>query len=174
MLVVSDNPKAQALQRAIHHGIPTQVIEPAGYETREDFDRALVETLRAYKVELVVLAGYMRLLSAVVLQAFPQRVINIHPSLLPSFPGLNAHQQAWQYGVKYTGCTVHFVDEGMDTGPIIAQRVVAVDPKDTAADLAAKILKEEHRLYPQVVRWLAEGRVVIQGRRVFIKESDGC
>lgn len=174
VLVVSDNPKAKALERASRHGIPTRVIEPAGYATREGFDRALVETLQAHRVELVVLAGYMRLLSPVVLQAYPQRVINIHPSLLPSFPGLNAQEQAWKYGVKYTGCTVHFVDEGMDTGPIIAQRVVAVNPEDTADDLAAKILQEEHRLYPQVVRWLAEGRVVLQGRRVLIKESDGC
>ncbi|HHW08194.1 MAG TPA: phosphoribosylglycinamide formyltransferase [Clostridia bacterium] len=174
VLVVSDNPQAKALERASRHGIPTRVIEPAGYATREGFDRALVETLQAHRVELVVLAGYMRLLSPVVLQAYPQRVINIHPSLLPSFPGLNAQEQAWKYGVKYTGCTVHFVDEGMDTGPIIAQRVVAVNPEDTADDLAAKILQEEHRLYPQVVRWLAEGRVVLQGRRVLIKESDGC
>lgn len=174
VLVVSDNPQAKALERASRHGIPTRVIEPTGYATREGFDRALVETLQAHRVELVVLAGYMRLLSPVVLQAYPQRVINIHPSLLPSFPGLNAQEQAWKYGVKYTGCTVHFVDEGMDTGPIIAQRVVAVNPEDTADDLAAKILQEEHRLYPQVVRWLAEGRVVLQGRRVLIKESDGC
>lgn len=174
VLVVSDNPKAPALDRAARHGIPTRVLDPAGYASREDFDRALVEVLQAHRVELVVLAGYMRLLSTVVLQAFPQRVINIHPSLLPSFPGLRAQEQAWRYGVKYTGCTVHFVDEGLDTGPIIAQRVVPVDPEETVEQLAAKIRQEEHRLLPQVVRWLAEGRVVLQGRRVFIKESDGC
>lgn len=174
VVVVSDNPNAQALARAHRHGIPTRVLEPKDYGSREDFDRALAALLQAHRVELVVLAGYMRLLSPVMLQAFPQRIINIHPSLLPSFPGLNAPKQAWRYGVKYTGCTVHFVDEGMDTGPIIAQRVVPVDPQDTVEELAAKILREEHRLLPQVVRWLAEGRVFLQGRRVFIKEDDGC
>lgn len=169
VLVVSDNPKAEALKRAMNHGIPHRLIMPSHYNSREDFDRMLVQTLKEHQVELVALAGYMRLLSSVVLKAFPYRIINIHPSLLPSFPGLNAQEQAWRYGVKYTGCTVHFVDEGMDTGPIIAQQVVPVEPEDTVDTLSAKILQEEHRLYPQVIRWLAEGRVSLEGRKVVIK-----
>jgi phosphoribosylglycinamide formyltransferase-1 len=168
-LVLSDNPKARALERAAKYKIPHQVVNPASYSNREAFDEALIEVLKEYQVELIVLAGYMRLISARVLQAFPWKIINIHPSLLPAFPGLNAQEQAWQYGVKYSGCTVHFVDEGMDTGPIIAQRVVPVLPGDTVTDLTDRILKEEHRLYPQVIRWFAEGRVILQGRKVLIK-----
>lgn len=168
-LVISDNPQAQALTRAATYGIPHQVIEPTSFPNRETFDEALIECLRQYQIRLIALAGYMRLISSRVLDAFPQRIINIHPSLLPAFPGLKAQEQAWRYGVKYSGCTVHFVDEGMDTGPIIAQRVVPVLPGDTVADLTDRILKEEHLLYPQVIRWMAEGRVSLQGRKVLIK-----
>jgi phosphoribosylglycinamide formyltransferase-1 len=136
--------------------------------------------LEKYRVDLVVLAGFLRILSAEFLAAFPGRVINIHPSLLPAFPGLRAQRQAWEYGVKYTGCTVHFVNEELDGGPIIAQAVVPVLPEDTPESLAARILAEEHTLYPQVISWLAQGRVKIEGRRVIIcgikdqKEGKKC
>jgi len=168
-LVISDNPRARALEKAARYGIPHQVIEPAAFPDRETFDEALIACIQQHRIQLIVLAGYMRLLSPRVIRAFPRKIINIHPSLLPAFPGLNAQEQAWRYGVKYSGCTVHFVDEGMDTGPIIAQRVVPVLPGDTPADLADRILQEEHRLYPQVVRWLAEGRISLEGRKVIIK-----
>lgn len=168
-LVVSDNPKAEALPRATGHGIPTQVVDPTIYTEKKAFDQALLKLLQSYQVDLIALAGYMRLVPPELLQAFPNRVINIHPSLLPAFPGMNAQQQAWDYGVKFTGCTVHFVDEGMDTGPIIAQTVVPVLTEDTLTLLTNRILKEEHLLYPRVVQWIAEGRIKLLGRKVFIK-----
>ncbi|HHP50973.1 MAG TPA: phosphoribosylglycinamide formyltransferase, partial [Moorella mulderi] len=136
------------------------------------YDLALAQLCLQEGVELVVLAGFMRILTPAFLEKFPLRVINIHPSLLPAFPGLNAQRQAWEYGVKYSGCTVHFVDEGVDTGPIIAQAVVPVLDHDTPETLAERILVEEHRLYPQVIRWLAEGRVKLEGRSVRIIKGE--
>lgn len=167
-VLLSDRPDARALAIAGELGIPAHSVLPRDYANQEAYDRALMEHLRRYGVELVCLAGYMRLVTRVLLDAFPERVINIHPSLLPAFPGLEAQQQAWEYGVKYSGCTVHFVDAGVDTGPIIAQIPVPVRPGDTAESLADHILVEEHKLYPQVIRWFAAGRVKLEGRRVKI------
>lgn len=135
---------------------------------REEYDAALVKTLNAYGVELVVLAGFMRIVTPILLQAFPHRVMNIHPALLPAFPGLDAQRQALEYGVKVSGCTVHFVDAGTDTGPIILQSVVPVAENDTEETLSRKIHFEEHKLYPEAVRLFAEGRLKVEGRRVKI------
>jgi phosphoribosylglycinamide formyltransferase-1 len=155
-----------AIERAQHAGIPTFVLDHKGFPSREAFDAALVAALRAHDVELLVLAGFMRLLTPAFLAAFPQRVMNIHPALLPAFPGTHAQRQALTYGVKFAGCTVHFVDSGTDTGAIIAQAVVPVLETDDEESLAARILSEEHRLLPAAVRAVAEGRVRIEGRHV--------
>ena len=168
-LVLSDKADAFALERAKQAGIPTVVISPQAFATREEYDRQVVAAIRQYEVDVVALAGYMRVVTPGFLQAFPQRVVNIHPALLPAFPGLHGQRQAWEYGVKVSGCTVHFVDEGTDTGPIIAQATVPVLDTDDADTLAARILEQEHRLYPHVLKLLAEGRVSIEGRRVKIK-----
>jgi phosphoribosylglycinamide formyltransferase-1 len=157
-----------ALDRAQKAGIETFVLSHKAFATREDFDRALVAELRSHGVELVVLAGFMRVLTAAFLDAFPLRVINIHPALLPAFPGMHAQKQALDYGVKLAGCTVHFVDKGTDTGPIIAQAAVPVLPGDDEDSLGKRILGEEHRLLPAVVRAVASGQVSVEGRRVKI------
>ena len=157
---------AFALERAAAAGIPTFVLSHKSFASREDFDRALVAELRSRGVELVVLAGFMRVLTPAFLDAFPHRVINIHPALLPAFPGTHAQKQALDYGVKLSGCTVHFVDAGTDTGPIIAQAAVPVLPDDDEDDLRDRILAEEHRLLPAVVRAVAAGQVTVEGRRV--------
>ncbi len=172
-VVVSNNPGAYALERARRHGIPVEVVEGGSYASREEYDRVLVELLRRYGVELVVLAGFMRILSRVMISAFPMRIMNIHPALLPSFPGLDVQKKALEYGVKFSGCTVHFVDEGVDTGPIIIQAVVPVRDDDTVESLRQRILKEEHRIYPQAIQLFAEGRLVVKGRRVFVKGDAG-
>jgi phosphoribosylglycinamide formyltransferase-1 len=165
-IIVSNNPGAFALERAKKHGIPTAVIEHAGFASREDYDRKLVDTLIDNGVELVVLAGFMRVLSPFFLRSFPARVMNIHPALLPSFPGTHGQKQAFDYGVKFSGCTVHFADEGVDTGPIIIQAVVPVCDTDTEETLSQRILKEEHRIYPQAIRLYAEGKLRVEGRKV--------
>lgn len=170
VLVLSDNPRAEALEKAARHGVRTAVVPRGDYGSAAEFESALVAELRRAGAELVALAGFMRLLGPVFLSAFPQRVLNIHPSLLPSFPGLHAQRQALEYGVKVTGCTVHVVDEAMDHGPIILQAAVPVLPGDTEETLAARILAEEHRLYPEAVRLVASGAVRIEGRRVFPRE----
>lgn len=159
VLVVSDVPEAYALKRARLAGIRTEVISPRDFPSREEHDLALIAALCEAEADLVVLAGYMRLVSPAVLQAFPHRIINLHPALLPSFPGTTAVADALRYGVKVTGVTVHFVDEGMDTGPIIAQEAVRVEQGDTEETLAARIHAVEHRLLPQVIRLIAAGRV---------------
>jgi len=164
-------PGCGALERAARNGIATFVLDHKAFASREGFDAALVETLRQHQVELVVLAGFMRLLTPVFLAAFPQRVVNIHPALLPAFPGTHAQEQAFAYGVKVSGCTVHFVDGGTDTGPIIAQTVVPVLDGDDEESLKARILVEEHKLLPAVVRAVAEGRVSVEGRRVRVREA---
>jgi phosphoribosylglycinamide formyltransferase 1 len=161
-------PGCGALERAQRAAIPTFVLDHKAFASRDGFDAALVETLRQYQVELVVLAGFMRLLTPAFLAAFPHRVVNIHPALLPAFPGTHAQRQAFAYGVKFSGCTVHFVDGGTDTGPIIAQAVVAVLDDDDEESLRGRILVEEHRLLPSVVKAIAEGRVRVEGRRVTI------
>jgi phosphoribosylglycinamide formyltransferase 1 len=164
-LVVSNREDALGLKRAAARGIPARMIPSKGLE-REAYDRLVVAELRRVRVELVCLAGFMRLLSPYFIASFPQRILNIHPSLLPSFPGLEAQRQALEYGVKVTGCTVHLVDENLDAGPILAQAVVPVRDDDTAETLSARILAEEHRIYSEAVRLVLSGRYRLEGRRV--------
>ncbi len=178
-VVVSNVPAAGALERARRAGVPTELVPSKGVLDREAYDLGLVEILRRHRVDLVCLAGYMRLVTPAFLRAFGPadgtrgcpRVLNIHPGLLPSFPGLHAARQALAYGARIAGCTVHFVDEGTDTGPVIVQAVVPVLPDDDEASLSARIQAEEHRLYPQAVQWVARGRLSLRGRRV---ELDGA
>ena len=169
-LVISDKPDAYALQRAQKANVPTKILLPQDFASRADYDAQLVQLLQAAKVEVVALAGYMRLVTPTLLNAFPQRVLNIHPALLPSFPGLHAQRQAFEYGVKVAGCTVHFVDEGMDSGPIILQAPVPILDTDDADSLTARILEQEHIIYPLALRLLAEGKLHIVGRRVQIDD----
>ena len=168
-LVISNNPGAGALQRAESVGIKTTCIDHRTFTNRQDFDLAVVAALQESGAELIVLAGFMRIITEPFLQAFPQRIINIHPALLPAFPGLHVQQKALDYGAKFSGCTVHFVDDGVDTGPIIAQAVVPIFDNDTEDTLAARILKQEHKIYPQVIQWFAENRVTLEQRRVKIE-----
>jgi phosphoribosylglycinamide formyltransferase-1 len=164
-VVIANREGAQGIERSTKRGIPTMVLPSRGLE-REVYDRQVVAALRENKVDLVCLAGYMRLLSPYFVQSFPQRILNIHPSLLPSFPGLESQRQALEYGVKFAGCTVHFVDENLDAGPIILQSIVAVLDNDTEDSLSEKILREEHRIYSQAVKIVLEGRFKIEGRCV--------
>jgi phosphoribosylglycinamide formyltransferase-1 len=164
-LVISSREGAPGLERAKSRGIATRVIPSKGLE-RETYDRQVVAVLNEDKVDLVCLAGYMRLLSPYFVAAFPSRILNIHPSLLPSFPGLESQRQALEYGVKFAGCTVHFVDENLDAGPIVLQSAVPVKDDDTEDTLSARILQEEHRIYSEAVRIVLEGRYKIEGRRV--------
>jgi len=165
VLVISNREDALGLERAAARGIPTRVIPSKGIQ-REAYDRLVVSELQRARVELVCLAGFMRLLSPYFVASFPQRILNIHPSLLPSFPGLEAQRQALEYGVKFSGCTVHLVDETLDAGPILAQAIVPVRDDDTDETLSARILAEEHRLYTEAVRLILSGRYRIEGRRV--------
>src|SRR5437762_11392495 len=164
-IVLSNREGAPGIARARVRGIPTRVIPSKGLE-REPYDRQVVAALNEAKVDLICLAGYMRLLSPYFVAAFPQRILNIHPSLLPSFPGLEAQKQALDYGVKFAGCTVHFVDENLDAGPIILQSVVPVEDGDTEEALSARVLKEEHWIYSEAVKIVLEGKYKILGRRV--------
>ena len=168
-VVVSNKADAFGLVRARNHGIPTEVVDHRAFESREAFDARLVEVIRSSGAELVCLAGFMRVVTPVFLRAFPHRILNIHPALLPSFPGTHGPRQALQYGVRFSGCTVHFLDEGVDTGPVVVQAVVPVYEDDTEESLAARILKEEHRIYPMAIRLFFEGRLELSGRRVFTK-----
>ena len=167
-LVVSNRPGVRALERAATAGVAAEVIDHKAFADRAAFEQALVQRLRTAGVELVVLAGFMRLLGPTFLRAFPRCVVNIHPALLPAFPGVDGQGQALAHGARIAGCTVHFVDEGTDSGPIVAQAAIPVLPDDSVDALRARILAEEHRLLPQVVRWLAEGRVQVEGRRVIV------
>lgn len=167
-LVVSDNPAAPALEIARVQGIPTFAMTPRAAGGREAFFRLVEEQLADAGVDLIALAGFMRLLPAALVERFRWRILNIHPSLLPAFPGLDAPRQALEYGVRVSGCTVHFVDEGMDTGPIVLQAAVPVLPDDTVESLTARIQKEEHRIYPEAIQLFAEGRLQVDGRRVRI------
>jgi phosphoribosylglycinamide formyltransferase 1 len=164
-LVLSNREGAPGIERARMRGLATRVIPSRGLE-REAYDRKVVAALREVQIDLVCLAGYMRLLSPYFVAAFPQCILNIHPSLLPSFPGLESQKQALDYGVKFAGCTVHFVDENLDAGPIVLQAVVPVNDSDTEDTLSARILKEEHRIYSEAVRIVLEGKYKIEGRRV--------
>ena len=170
VVVISNVAEAAGLERARKAGVPAIVQDHRG-RSREEHDAALVEHLRAHAVDLVCLAGYMRLLSPVLLRGYPGRVLNVHPSLLPSFPGLEAQRQAWEHGVKVSGATVHLVDEGLDSGPIVVQEAVAVSDRDTPKTLAARILEVEHRLYPEAVRRVLSGRLERSGRRLVEKEN---
>jgi len=164
-IVVSNREGAPGIDRAHARGLTTRVIPSKGLE-REPYDRQVVAALHEASVDLVCLAGYMRLLSPHFVAAFPQRILNIHPSLLPSFPGLESQKQALDYGVRFAGCTVHFVDENLDAGPIVLQAVVPVEDHDTEDTLSARILKEEHRIYSEAVRIVLEGKFRLEGRRV--------
>jgi phosphoribosylglycinamide formyltransferase-1 len=169
-IIISNNPGAFALERARKHGIPFAVIDHGGFKNREEYDQKLVDTLKAHEVELVVLAGFMRVLSPLFLRAFPMRIMNIHPALLPSFAGTHGQKKALDYGVKFSGCTVHFADEGVDTGPIIIQGIVPVYDSDTEETLSQRILKEEHRIYPKAIKLYAEGKLQVEGRKVCVKD----
>ena len=164
-VVISNKADAQGLATAREMGLATCFIPSKGKE-RETFDREVVAVLREFQVDLVCLAGFMRILSPYFIREFPQRILNIHPALLPAFPGEEAQRQALEYGVKFSGCTVHIVDEGVDSGPIICQAVVPVLDDDTPETLAARILKEEHRIYSEAICLLLEDRIRIEGRRV--------
>jgi phosphoribosylglycinamide formyltransferase 1 len=168
VLVISDVPEAFILERARRHGIPARHISAAPSKTKLDgeAEQHYIEALRSHGTDAVALAGFMRILKPGLLAAFPRRILNIHPSLLPAFPGMESWKQALDYGAKVAGCTVHFVDEGMDTGPIIVQRSVPVLDDDTPETLHARIQVEEHKAYPEALQLLAEGRLDVSGRRV--------
>lgn len=166
VLVVADKADALGLRRAREYGLANVFLDPAGFSGRGAFSRRLVEELDAREVDLVCLAGFMRILGRRVVEVYAGRILNIHPSLLPAFPGLDAQRQALEYGVKFSGCTVHFVDRGMDTGPIALQQCVEVRDDDTENSLSMRILEQEHRLYPQAVRLYFAGAFAMEGRRV--------
>lgn len=168
-VVISNREDAPGLARAREMGLATRCIPSQGKE-REAYDREVVAALQEHQVDLVCLAGFMRILSPFFIRAFPRRTLNIHPALLPAFPGVDAQKQALEYGVKFTGCTVHIVDEGVDTGPIVCQAVVPVRDDDTVETLAARILKEEHRIYSEAICLMLDDRVRIEGRRVALRK----
>jgi phosphoribosylglycinamide formyltransferase-1 len=171
--VISNKKEAPALERARRHGLSGLFVDPKPYtgkpDSREAYDRELLTVLRQQDVELVLLAGYMKIVTGLLVEAFVNRMMNIHPSLLPSFPGLDVQKKAIEWGCKVAGCTVHFVTEGVDEGPIILQAAVPVLDDDTPDTLAARILEQEHKIYPRAVQLFAEGRLRVEGRRVFIK-----
>jgi phosphoribosylglycinamide formyltransferase-1 len=169
-VVLSNRIDAYGLVRAKKHGIPVEVLDHKRFSNREAFDQAVVDILRAREVELVVLAGFMRLLSPVFVAAYSNRIMNIHPALLPAFPGLHVQKKAVEHGVRFSGCTVHFVNEECDEGPIIIQAVVPVFPQDTEESLASRILEQEHRIYPRAIQLYSEGRLRIEGRKVFVDD----
>ena len=167
-IVLTDKPNVPALIRAQNAGIPNFCVDRKLFSDRESFELAMIEKLKSAEVELVVLAGFMRILSSTFVRAYKDRIMNIHPALLPSFPSAHGQRDALNYGVKISGCTIHFVDEGMDTGPIIMQSAVSVLDDDTEETLAARILEEEHRIYPEAIQLFVENRLKIDGRRVKI------
>jgi phosphoribosylglycinamide formyltransferase-1 len=168
-VVISNKAEAPALERARKHGVPAVFLDPKATPGREAYDAVILEHLRKHDVGLVALAGYMKIVTRVLIDAYAHRIMNIHPSLLPAFPGLAAQQQALDWGAKVSGCTVHFVEEGVDTGPIIQQAAVPVLEGDQAESLEARILEQEHRIYPEAIQLFAEGRLAIEGRRVRIR-----
>ena len=167
-VVLSNKADAYGLVRAKNHGIATEVLDHKRFASREAYDQAVVDILRARGVELVVLAGFMRLLSPVFVKSYSNRIMNIHPALLPSFPGLHVQKKAVDHGVRFSGCTVHFVNEECDEGPIIIQAVVPVFPDDSEESLATRILKQEHRIYARAIQLYAEGKLRVEGRRVLV------
>ena len=174
-VVISNKQGVPALERAERHGLTTVFLDPKSVadtpNPRQVYDQKLLETLQHHQVQLVVLAGYMKIVTSVLIDSYESRIMNIHPALLPSFPGLDAQRQALDHGVKVSGCTVHFVTEGMDTGPIILQRAVPVEEGDTADTLSERILKEEHGLLPRAIQLFAEGRLTVEGRAVHIRDD---
>lgn len=164
-VVISNKADAYALERARTHGISAVFLDPKGMD-RAEYDREILKVLRQYETDLLLLAGYFRLLGSEIIEAYRHRVLNIHPSLLPAFKGLHAQKQAFEYGVKVAGCTVHFVDEGLDSGPIIIQMCVPVLPEDTEETLTDRILEQEHIIYPEAVRLFVEGKLKVEGRNV--------
>jgi len=169
-VVFSNKSDAYALERANAHNIPVEVIDHKRYESREKYDSDIIKVLEPYNLDLIILAGYMRILSPVFVRVYKGKIINIHPALLPSFPGINSGKEALEYGVKYTGVTVHFVDEGVDTGPIILQSIVEIEDRDTEESLLEKIHKVEHQIYPKAIELVSSGQIEVSGRRV-IKKS---
>lgn len=167
-VVVSNREDAYGLVRAQKHGVPTEIVDHRKFPSREAFDQHLIERFKDRQVELVVLAGFMRLLSADFVHAYSNRIMNIHPALLPAFPGLHVQRKAVEAGVRFSGCTVHFVNEECDQGPIIIQAVVPVFPDDSEESLSARILKEEHRIYPKAIQLYSEGRLHVAGQRVLV------
>lgn len=167
-VVVCNKPNAYAIERANKHNIPVEIVNHKDFETREDFEKEIISRLEKYNIQLVVLAGFMRVLTSYFVSKFKNRIINIHPALLPSFPGMHAAKQALDYGVKYTGVTVHFVDDGVDTGPIIIQSVVEIADDDSEESLLEKIHIEEHKIFPEAVKLFCEGRLRVEGRRVLV------
>ena len=171
-VVISDQADAYALERARKHNVPAVHVSAKGYRgKRDDYDALLVKELQKRNVELVCLAGFMRIITPTLIKAFPNRILNIHPALLPSFPGLHVQKAAIEHGAKFSGCTVHFVDEGMDTGPIIIQAVVPVLDNDTEDSLSERILKQEHKIYSRAIQLYAEGKLKIKGRRVILADG---
>ncbi|OGF58725.1 MAG: phosphoribosylglycinamide formyltransferase [Candidatus Fischerbacteria bacterium RBG_13_37_8] len=169
-IVISDNPSAAGIEIAQLHAVPTKIIERKSFSSKEEFESEIIKCLNEHQANLVCLAGFMRILSPVFIRAFSSKIINIHPALLPSFPGLHAQKQALDYGVKIAGATVHFVDEGVDTGPIIIQQIVTIDENDTEESLSQKILEKEHQIYPEAIRLFFEGKLAIEGRKVKISK----
>lgn len=174
VVVVSDISDAYALERARRHGVPPVFVDPKAHAGREAFDKAMIPVLTQHRVELVCLAGYMRVLTPTFIDHFRHRVMNIHPALLPSFPGLHGQRQALRHGVKFSGCTVHFADEGVDSGPIIIQAIVPVFDDDSEETLAARILKYEHQIYPRAIQLYAEDRLHVKGRQVHYRGSEAA
>lgn len=165
-VVISDEEDAYGLERSRLKDIPAHYVDYRKFSGKVEYERAIAEILMEHHTGLVCLAGYMRVVGKTLMDAFPERILNIHPALLPAFPGLHGQKQAWDYGVRFSGCTVHFIDEGVDTGPIILQAVVPVLQTDTPDTLADRILAEEHKIYPEAIRLFAEGRLKIEGRKV--------
>jgi len=171
-LVLTNEKAAYGIERAKKHGIPHCIVDHRDFSSREDFEKAILDAVTRHgPIDLICLAGFMRVLTPYFLKNAPCKIINIHPALLPSFPGTHGQQDAFEYGEKFSGCTVHFVDEGVDTGPIIIQAVVPIFSDDTIETLKARILAQEHKIYPQAIRYFAEGRIEIYGRKVFIKDE---
>ena len=170
-IVISNVENALALKRAKNHGIKSIFIDPAIYPNKKEFDQTMADKLKEMSIDLICLAGYMQILGKEFIKSFSGRIINIHPSLLPAFPGLNAQKQAIEYGVKFSGCSVHFVDEGVDSGPIILQTAVPVYDNDEEMSLSRRILEQEHHLYPKAIKLITENKLNQNGRTVTLKKS---
>lgn len=167
-VVISNNKDAFSIERAKKHNISFEIIEHHQYNKREDFDKKIVETLKSYNVDLVIMAGFLRVITKILLDAYPMKIMNIHPALLPSFPGLHVQKKALDYGCKFAGCTVHFADEGVDSGPIIIQGVVPILDSDDEDTLSKRILKVEHKIYSTAIKLYEDGRIRIKNRKVII------